>query len=121
MENRGDKSRNVSDHTTTKADDKRLSIEAGGDHPITNGTGFIQVFRFLTRGNGDECWAIIGARQVLNGLGSENCGNASIGNNGTRFAREIFAHVFSELLQQAGADQHIVAVRTGSHFNRDHG
>ena len=104
MENRGDKSRNIPDHTAAQPDDKRLPIQAGGDHPITNATGFIQVFRFLTRGNGDECWAIIGSRQVLNGLGSENCGNAFIGNNGTRFAREIFAHVFSESLQQAGAN-----------------
>ena len=54
MINRRDESRNISDHAAPESNDKRLSIQAGGNHLITNRSGLLKCLRFLARWDCDR-------------------------------------------------------------------
>jgi hypothetical protein len=51
---RCDESGNVADHASSEPDDKRLPIQPGSDHLVTNRAGLLERLRFLPRGNCDQ-------------------------------------------------------------------
>src|SRR5215211_2073225 len=114
--NRRYESRNIANHPATETNDERCTVKPSRDHPIANRADLLKRLRFLARWNYDRSRTESSCEQTFLDATRKQSRDITIGDNDARIAWQILARVLSYPVENAGVDQHRVAVGTNANL-----